>query len=1443
MKILFNKKIAVYFFSGFLICCLAIAGFVYGQLKDLDNIKAMAVEKMEELTGRNVSIGAADLEFVKGISIRLRNVFINSSNGENRQFSAKSVWFVVELWPLLNKKIEIQKLIVEGASIELVRNEKGQFNVGNPSRWLAEPAQSGLFKVLAASFMHRLSLSEGEVRFLDYYNVPGPAPLSIAVKNINLTVNKQFLQKPFSFDLSGEIPNAHKPTAFQMSGSFDSLGGENEGRPIPIKGKVKVDQLHVPQFRPYFKKVFSVVPDDSWLSLESDFSGNLGGNLRSEGKLKYTTTVMDKRPVLRSMDSHKRGVIDYSIALDKDSIEIQDFKLRSGSMNFSAKGKLAEFLSQDPKVSFAIQTGEFKIAETRQYLPLMFFPESVHRGLNRRFDSGTLEVKSLKFDGSLAQLQKLESKENKNLLAAEIILRQVDWRSPLPPLKKVTGSLKYQNGDGSFKILKARYKDFPIANVKGTVRIVLDKDSIEIQDFKLRSGSMNFSAKGKLAEFLSQDPKVSFAIQTGEFKIAETRQYLPLMFFPESVHRGLNRRFDSGTLEVKSLKFDGSLAQLQKLESKENKNLLAAEIILRQVDWRSPLPPLKKVTGSLKYQNGDGSFKILKARYKDFPIANVKGTVRNVMNNPVADLSVENELTLEKLNRALKKALAGESFENILDDYQGFSGKGLLKVNIQGPLEEPDKISITGALTMKNASFYEAELKSRVKNFNGEILYHHVPKEKQKPAKASVPIVAFKNLSGEFGKSSFSNMQGEILRQEESTVRKMKAVYRLNAAELPGVLADIDFSGPLFTVLKQAEFGEGDVEVNYRNFIDFNHPEQEKDWGKIELKNVSVKHPSGFQPLLKLTGGISFGDGRIALTKVGGWYGNSPIQVDGELVPKSGSLVDFDLSATSADWTQDDLKDIPYLQDLKFSGPLSSVITLTGDRNSFKFKNKLNLTRTSYKFQDEVYKKENIPNLMEMGGAYSPKEGIVVEHLKFVLDDSTVTGKAKIKSLVDPEYSIKLSASGLRTNTMASVVAVLKNNRAGKIDFDISGRGNLNNVEDSWVEGSAVLKNLVFKLEDRVSPITFSADVRFSGNTYDVRSGQLASGHSKLAFSGVCKNGEHPELVLKLTGKTLIVDELIPPDTDDNGVEMNFRDLLEKLRLISKGTSKVSVDLEQLSYKWMTLSDVSGKFFLKDREIIFDGFQVGSKNPIKGSGKFSVKDPEAIRFETQLEANDIEAGELLAMFGDHFKDGLTGRVKKLDLNVKSRGRNLSENIRTLSGKVSIRLDEGTIDKGKLKAGAFSLFGLQVPVADKNNAEVDEGPSNYVGISGDFTHVGGIAETENFIYETDQRRTSIVGKFDLNKREMDTVVGVAPMPGLDKFLTKIPVVGKILTAGDEGSLIKTYYTVKGPFDDPEVSATPFTSLGKKVMGLFQGILQTPGEILTLPAKVGAEKATN
>ena len=125
MKNSFNKNIAVYIFGGLAIFIFVTLVFVYSQLKDLDNVKNMVVEKIEELTGRDVSIGLAKLNFEKGISIYLKRLSIYSPDGKNQEFSAKNAWCVIKLWPLLKKEVEIKKFILDGASVELTRNEQG----------------------------------------------------------------------------------------------------------------------------------------------------------------------------------------------------------------------------------------------------------------------------------------------------------------------------------------------------------------------------------------------------------------------------------------------------------------------------------------------------------------------------------------------------------------------------------------------------------------------------------------------------------------------------------------------------------------------------------------------------------------------------------------------------------------------------------------------------------------------------------------------------------------------------------------------------------------------------------------------------------------------------------------------------------------------------------------------------------------------------------------------------------------------------------------------------------------------------------------------------------------------------------------------------------------------------------------------------------------------
>ena len=276
-----------------------------------------------------------------------------------------------------------------------------------------------------------------------------------------------------------------------------------------------------------------------------------------------------------------------------------------------------------------------------------------------------------------------------------------------------------------------------------------------------------------------------------------------------------------------------------------------------------------------------------------------------------------------------------------------------------------------------------------------------------------------------------------------------------------------------------------------------------------------------------------------------------------------------------------------------------------------------------------------------------------------------------------------------------------------------------------------------------------------------------------------------------------------------------------------RGKGQVIFDVEQLNLKMLHFNNVAGKILLNNKLLQIKDFRVGINPLVKNSVELTIDENGVSTFEGRVKVKYVKTKNVFSLFGDMFKNSLSGDIKKINVKLNGKGKDWSEISKSLYGKVSLDIKSGMTDRKRLKRGVNKVFG-SLPTGSlppkKNN------PTSFRQISGDFISKNGIFETENFIFETNDRRTSIVGTFDLGTNQMDTVVGVAPLAELDRFLTKIPLVGKILTAGDEKSLLKTYYTVKGNFETPEILPIPFTSLGKKVMGIFQGVLQTPVEIL-------------
>ena len=510
-----------------------------------------------------------------------------------------------------------------------------------------------------------------------------------------------------------------------------------------------------------------------------------------------------------------------------------------------------------------------------------------------------------------------------------------------------------------------------------------------------------------------------------------------------------------------------------------------------------------------------------------------------------------------------------------------------------------------------------------------------------------------------------------------------------------------------------------------------------------------------------------------------------------------------------------------------FSVPAQISMNINGTPENFKFEQQADLTRAGYKIPNLVQKKENAHNQFKVKGTLTEKGGLNIKDWVYELSGNKISGSMQIPDLDKRDFTVQFASKEF---TAHPSYQILKSWAAdGSINFNISGTGNLNQLENSSFGGKIDLINLKVEPKRFSSYLLLNAKLRFKEKRFDIRSASIASSANKLNFSGVYRRGESPNFQLLVEGEKLDINELLSASRDKDA---SVAELFAQTEIFQRGKGKVIFNIGKLNFKMLHLNNVAGKIFLNNKVFQLKDFRVGINPLVKNSVVLTIDENGVSTFEGRLKVNYVKTKNVFSLFGDVFKNSLSGDIKKINVKLNGKGKGWSEISRSLYGKISLDLRFGMVDRKRLKRGVDKLFG-SLPTgslpSEKNN------PTSFRQISGDFISKNGIFETENFIFETKARRTSIVGAFDLGANQMDTVVGVAPLAKLDRFLTKIPLVGKILTAGDEKSLLKNYYTVKGNFETPEILPIPFTSLGKKVMGIFQGVLQAPVEILeSLPA---------
>jgi hypothetical protein len=100
---------------------------------------------------------------------------------------------------------------------------------------------------------------------------------------------------------------------------------------------------------------------------------------------------------------------------------------------------------------------------------------------------------------------------------------------------------------------------------------------------------------------------------------------------------------------------------------------------------------------------------------------------------------------------------------------------------------------------------------------------------------------------------------------------------------------------------------------------------------------------------------------------------------------------------------------------------------------------------------------------------------------------------------------------------------------------------------------------------------------------------------------------------------------------------------------------------------------------------------------------------------------------------------------------------------------------------------------------------------FQGMDGEFVLDDGVATTDLMRIYGASLGITARGQIDFDRNAIDLTGVVVPAYSINNFLSRIPLLGTLLTGGEGEGLFAVIYSVQGAVDDPEVSVNPLSAL--------------------------------
>jgi uncharacterized protein involved in outer membrane biogenesis len=546
----------------------------------------------------------------------------------------------------------------------------------------------------------------------------------------------------------------------------------------------------------------------------------------------------------------------------------------------------------------------------------------------------------------------------------------------------------------------------------------------------------------------------------------------------------------------------------------------------------------------------------------------------------------------------------------------------------------------------------------------------------------------------------------------------------------------------------------------------------------------------------------------------------------------------------------------------------SSVYRLYGDWD---------LSACSYSFSDLIAKPQARPSTVAFDVTLDDKEYRFTSlncQLAPLAFTGTVTGG------YDGPVSVEVKTNQFQGAEVAPMLPLVREyHPAGKFQALLRASG------PAWERltwgGNLALSGVSFKAGEKVKPVTaVNGNVQISGENLESSQFSARVGSSAITGRGTLSGFKDPSFSTVFSSPRFdfadlgLVREPLRAEQVQGNLSYNGKDLLQIASLtgtLGKSTLQVKGSVKDLKQPVADLSISAGHLELDDLTPLFGassgegGGLTLKANLTASEGKlkeipfqrlkcvimleekilylqpFEFDSMEGVvsgkmrmdfgsgapRYQVNCDLRRLSADRVMRAMGVN-KQELTGTLS-MQAELSAKGESAPELKRSALGAVKLKVEDGTIKKFATLSKIFSILNVS-QLLKFQLPDMVSGGMPYNKITGDFAIKDGFASTQNLYLDSNAINLSAVGKLELVKNELDLTIGVKPLQTVDKVVSRIPIVGWVLT-GKDRSLITTYFEAKGPIEDPKVTAVPVKSLANGVFNIFKRVFQLPGRLIT------------